>query len=246
VRQVHISIHDVSPAFEQEVKDALAITEAYGFTPALLVVPDYHGRAPLGPDGSYAESLRTLQKRGHEVYLHGLYHRCDDLAAGASAEVSRFFRQKVVSAGEAEFASIAPKEAALRLDQGLECLLGAGLTVSGFVAPAWSFMRWLPHLLATRNMAYTEDHLFIYDTKTRKRKPSLVLNYASRSTSRMLSTIAYCRAAWPLSHVLPTRIAIHPKDMRHKVLRRETERLLKLAKSMREASTADLLAHVAS
>ena len=44
---VHVSIHDVSPAWKDEVEAALAMCHGAGAKPALLVVPNYHARAPL-------------------------------------------------------------------------------------------------------------------------------------------------------------------------------------------------------
>jgi hypothetical protein len=38
--------------------------------------------------------------------------------------------------------------------------------------------------------------------------------------------VAFCRVAMPLAALAPTRIAIHPADMRFEVLRREIARLL--------------------
>jgi uncharacterized protein len=220
---IHVSLHDVSPAFETEVETALAICARYAIKPALLVVPNFHGEASLPDFPKFVDKLRRLVGDGHEVYLHGFLH---------SASSGSFFRQRVVSQGEAEFAELSPAEAARRLDAGLEMLRALQLPVSGFVAPAWSFQPWLPHLLGVRNIAYTEDHLNIYDCVRRARTTSLVFNYASRSRLRMASTVAFCRAAafaraWvpPVAN-LPARIALHPKDMRFRTLRRETHGLL--------------------
>ena len=47
---VHVSIHDVSPAWTDEVEAALALCRSMDVRPALLVVPDFHGRAPLLED----------------------------------------------------------------------------------------------------------------------------------------------------------------------------------------------------
>jgi len=72
---VHVSIHDVSPAWEREVDVALETAHAFSVKPALLVVPDFHGRAPLLEAPAFCDKLRALSREGHEVYLHGYYHR---------------------------------------------------------------------------------------------------------------------------------------------------------------------------
>jgi predicted deacetylase len=230
---VHVSIHDVSPAWEREVDVALDYCREHGVTPALLVVPDFHGRAKLSDHPEYCEKLRALQAVGHEIYLHGYYHR---------AEGGSFFRQKVVSAGEAEFAAVSEDEGRRRLDEGEQMLRDAGLSIKGFVAPAWSMPKWLLGLLGERGYSFTEDHLRIYDPAAKTSRASLVLNFASRTPGRLLSSAAWCRIARPARRFLPARIAIHPADMRFALLRSETESLLRWAMGDFVESGADLLA----
>ena len=78
---VHVSIHDVSPSCAHEVEAAIELCAAVGAFPALLVVPDFHGRSPLLGDPRFCERLRELQALGHEVYLHGLLHQSGDAYA---------------------------------------------------------------------------------------------------------------------------------------------------------------------
>jgi len=112
----------------------------------------------------------------------------------------------------------------------IERLIGAvrraGLTVDGFVPPAWSMPRWLVPMLAERGYRFTEDHTHIYDPQAGTSRPSVVLNFASRTPSRLLASVAYCRLARPLARALPARVAMHPADMRFALLRRETRSLL--------------------
>ncbi len=56
--RVHVSIHDVSPAWDAEVEHALALCAEHGIRPGLLVVPDFHARAPLAQSPRYAARLR--------------------------------------------------------------------------------------------------------------------------------------------------------------------------------------------
>ena len=105
-------------------------------------------------------------------------------------------------------------------------LAQAGLRIDGFVAPAWSMPTWLMPLLAERAYRFTEDHLRIYDPAAGRSRASVVLNWASRSPARLLSTVAWCRIAKHARALVPARIAIHPGDMRWRVLRGEIEHLL--------------------
>jgi predicted deacetylase len=235
---VHVSLHDVSPAWAREGDLAREMAHAHGGRPALLVVPDIHARAPLADHPEFCERLRSLQAEGHEIYLHGYYHRArtwaetsrNDSDAGIAARARHTFAQKVVSGGEAEFSDVSHDEALKRLDDGERVLREAGLSIRGFVAPAWSMPSWVLALLGERGYSFTEDHVRVYDPAAKRSRPSLVLNYASRTPSRLLSSVAWCRIARPARAVFPARIAIHPADMRYALLRSEIESLLTWAK----------------
>lgn len=222
---MHVSIHDVSPAFEREVEDALVLCRARGARPALLVVPDFHGQWPLAAHAPFCARLRELQAAGHEIYLHGFFHLSRP-RSGNAAGLRWWFAQKVVSGGEAEFSDVTQAEAAQRLDDGIAVLHAAGLRMDGFIAPAWSFSPWLLPLLAARGCRFSEDHTHVYDPAAQRKRASVVLNFASRTPLRLWSSVAYCRAATLAHPLLPARVALHPKDLHAPLLRRETERLL--------------------
>jgi predicted deacetylase len=233
---VHVSIHDVSPAWVDEVEAALALCSRHGMKPALLVVPNFHGGHALDRHPRFAERLRHLQAQGHEVFLHGYYHQArrhaDGLPHGQQGRPGRLgwlFAQHIVSGGEAEFRDVSRTEAAERLDAGHSLLTNLGLTMDGFVAPAWAMTPWLLPMLKERGFAFCEDHLRIYDLQRDVTRASVVLNYASRSPGRLLSTVAYCRVAKHARRFVPARIAIHPADMRFALLRHELESLLRWA-----------------
>jgi predicted deacetylase len=239
---VHVSIHDVSPAWTEEVDAALRMCAVIGAKPALLVVPDFHGRAPLLGDPRLCARLRDLQAAGHEVYLHGYRHESGGGMRTGQSRLRWLFAQHVVSAGEAEMVNVGPDEGRARIEQGEGVLRDAGLRIDGFVAPAWSMPRWLLPALAARGCRFTEDHLRVYDPAAGRSRATVVLNWASRSPVRMLSTVAWCRAAKHARALVPARIAIHPADMRFLLLRREIQRLLEWARGDVVERGADLLA----
>lgn len=241
---MHVSIHDVSPAWSAEVDLALSYCEDVGVRPALLVVPNFHARWPLAEHPEYAARLRSLQERGHEIYLHGFFHKAGLSAAapgedGKPAGLRRAFAQRVQSGGEAEMSDVSRAEAIRRLDDGERVLREAGLRIDGYVAPAWSMPAWLVPMLRERGYRFFEDHTHVYGA--RDRRASLVLNYASRTRGKLISSVAFCRLARPLRRVLPTRVAIHPADMKHALLRHEVRRLLSWARGDFVESGADLL-----
>jgi predicted deacetylase len=227
-KPVHVSIHDVSPVWCPEVEDCLALCAAAGAVPALLVVPNYHSRALLTDDPRLCARLRRLQADGHEIFLHGFEHRA---AAGPPAlrptvRLRRVLDQRVLSAGEAEFADLEQAEGLARIAEGYRVLEQAGLRVDGFVPPAWARPRWLLGALAARGCRFTEDHLRVYDPAAGKARATALFNWASRSSARLWATVAWCRLTLPARSLLPARIAIHPADVRVPLLRREIARAL--------------------
>jgi predicted deacetylase len=240
---VHVSIHDVSPASSRELEAALEICHAASVRPALLVVPDFHLRAPLLDDAPFCARLRELQGEGHEIYLHGYSHQSAPFYDGSSGNtrLDWLFAQRIASNGEAEMSDVSETEGARRIEQGHATLEKAGLKVDGFVAPAWSMPRWLLPRLAERGCRFTEDHWHVYDPAAHHRRWSLVLNWATRSPLRVASTVAWCRLARFGKSVLPARIAIHPGDMRFALVRREIAQTLNWARGDSVARGHDLL-----
>src|SRR5215472_15718890 len=243
---VHVSIHDVAPCFAAEVELALELCAAADVTPALLVVPNYHGESALLDDAGFCARLRELQGAGHEVYLHGFFHQsrpryeANGGGRGVVARARWLFAQRVVSGGEAEYSDVSPEEARARLDRGERVLQDAGLSITGFVAPAWSMPRWLLPNLAERGYRFAEDHTRVYDPARGRSRASVVLNWASRSPGRLASTVAYCRVAKLAKAFIPARVAIHPADIRFRVLRHEVMGMLAWAKGDVVARGADL------
>jgi predicted deacetylase len=225
---VHVSIHDVSPAWSDEVLCALALCAAAGARPALLVVPDFHGRSPLLGDAAFCERLRQLQAAGHEIYLHGLVHMAPPARVGPALRerIQWTLAQRAFSAGEAELAHLEEGEGHRRIAEGERVLRGAGLRIDGYVAPAWVMPGWLLPALSTRGIRYTEGRLRIYDVGSGRSRASLVMNWATRSGARLLASAAWCRLARPARPLLPMRIAIHPGDMRSRMVEREVRTTL--------------------
>jgi predicted deacetylase len=225
---VHVSIHDVSPACSDEFEAALALCAAVGSRPALLVVPNFHGRAHLLDDAPFCERLRGLQSEGHEIFLHGFLHQSHERydRARSGNRLAWLLAQRVVSRNEAEMSAATTDHGRTLVTDGETVLREAGLRIDGYVAPAWAMPKWLLAELSARGYRFAEDHLRIHDPAAGSSRASVVLNWASRSPLRLLSTLAWCRAAKHARAWLPARVAIHPSDMRYLVLRREIETVL--------------------
>ena len=227
--QVHVSLHDVSPAHATQVEAALELCHRFGAKPALLVVPNYHAQFPLGDHPDFVRLLVDLARAGHEIHLHGLLHQADaggPAGDGRPGRLGRLVAQRVVSAGEAEFSDLGRSAAAERLDEGARRLRSLGLEPRGFVPPAWSMPGWMLDLLRERGFRHTEDHLYVYDPVRGKKRGTLLINWATRSRGRLSATVAFGRLAWPAARIWPTRIAVHPSDLDHPRVAHEIARLL--------------------
>ncbi len=229
---VHVSIHDVSPRFASEVEYAVALCKARDVRPALLVVPNHHGVAPLDSHPAFVTRLHQLAELGSEILLHGHYHR-DRVepqpvrdAETPRATLGEWLRQSVLSDGEAEFGELDQHEAEQRLDAGLDLLTRLGLSPRGFVPPAWILPDHLLAALARRGVRYTEDHFGLVDPVSGRRRRSAVMNFATRTSLRLWSSVAYVRLARSLRSSVPLRIAIHPRDIRSPLALAEMVRLL--------------------
>lgn len=238
---VHVSIHDVSPASRALVDRALRLCDEYDARPSLLVVPHWHGTYALAGDPGLCRELRERQAAGHEIFLHGLLHRGTTLPrAGLVPGLRHALAQRVISSGEAEMAGIEEREGRERVLLGEEALRDLGLRVDGYVAPAWALPRWLLRVLAVRGYRYTEDHLRIHDPAGGRARASVVINWATRSRSRRIASIGWCRAVRPARALVPLRIAIHPNDLGDARVEREVRRALAWAAGDFVDRSADL------
>ena len=71
---------------------------------------------------------------------------------------------------------------------------------------------------------------------------NIVLNWASRTPGRLASSVLWCRAAKRARAMLPARVAIHPGDMLHPLLRHEVDVLLEWARGDLARTGRELLA----
>jgi len=177
------SIHDVGPGFMGEVDRLMDLLGRHlgGSLPALLVVPDHWGKAPVAGNAAFQQRLRDWHESGAEIFLHGWFHRDDAAHEGQLAH----FKARHVTAGEGEFLGLDRGEALRRMLAGrklLEDIIGAPL--AGFVAPAWLYGPGARSALAEAGFAIAEDHFRVWrpaDGTVLARGP--VITWASRSRS---------------------------------------------------------------
>lgn len=207
-----VAIHDVTPAHAEAVMLLYRLCTGRGITPALLVVPNWHGDWPLDAHPRFLNWLRARQDDGAELMLHG--HRHDEV--GLTRRWSHYVRAAGRTAREAEFLALGAVEASARIERGLELMLTVGLRPIGFVPPAWLGTADGQRAAATAGLWITEDERDVYflDRCVRVRSP--VVRWSARTAwrARVSAAVAWARRVTVSDHPV-VRVALHPRDLAH-------------------------------
>lgn len=230
--RVLVAIHDVTPAHADLVAAAWALCRAHGATPALFVVPDWHGRWPLEAYGGFVDWLRGRVAEGAEVLLHGLRHDEVGLARGWSDRVRAAGRTD----GEGEFLTLGRAAAGARIVAGLRRLRALGFDPMGFVPPAWLMRPGCLDAVAGAGLALAEDARAVYLVRTARpmlgpamralRAPAW--RWSARTPLRAWGSAAAAALRWwtrPGRHGL-VRVALHPGDLARAATRHSLDRTL--------------------
>jgi predicted deacetylase len=207
-----VSIHDVTPALAQNVHRLWGLCASHGLTPALLIVPNWHGRWALENHPDFVEWARDRANEGAELVLHGDTH--DEV--GLPRTLWDSCRAWGRTNREGEFLTLKPAAAGERLNRGIARLRAVGLEPTGFVAPAWLAREGTHRVAAAAGLAFTEDARFIYLLGTGRRVPSPVVRWSARTEllARGSALVAAGRWLMQRSSRFP-RIALHPGDLDH-------------------------------
>ena len=247
-RRLLASIHDVTPCHSRRLERLVPLVEERvgAGNYALLAVPDFHGQGGIDSDPAFAARLRGWADDGCEVFLHGYAHRDTARHAGALSRL----KASHLTAGEGEFLGLDQATASRLLIDGrnrVEDVIGR--PVAGFIAPAWLYGEAALRAIAELDFPIAEDHFRVWHPPSGRvlaRGP--VITYASRTPTRMLSSLLWSRiATWVLKPCSAIRLGVHPHDVDAPELLREIERALRaLSRTHRPSRYADLLAHPAS
>lgn len=218
-----ITIHDVTPALRPRVERLWTMCAAHGVVPGLLVIPDWHGIAPIEGDPSFLAWVRARAAEGAELFLHGERH--DEV--GLPRTWRDALRAAGRTAGEGEFLTLDHDAARARIDRGLARLRAAGLDPIGFVPPAW-LAKPDAHVAAREaGLAVSEDDATIYAHARGRAYASPVLRWSARGAFRSWASVAQARARWQLQRRAPVmRIALHPGDLASSSVERSIEKAL--------------------
>ena len=221
----NVSLHDITPAREQEARTLLSLCESCGITRGtLLVVPNFHGQYPLRQH-PLAQWLQTLARNGWEIALHGQEHLMSEPTRLTLLQrlIAHHYTDR-----EGEFFLLSGEDARRRLTQGLAMLKECGLQPSGFVAPAWLMSRETVQVLAQLPLSFATTLDRVYDLKNGRRRFAPVQAFSSRSPDRILASAVSGWLAGYLWKGLPfVRVALHPSDLASPLIMRTAERLLR-------------------
>lgn len=212
-----VSIHDVTPAHEIRVRSLWRLCRSMGVTPALSVVPNWHGRWPLERHPAFAHWLRDRVADGAEVFLHGERH--DE--RGMTRTVRDELRAFGMTAAEGEFLTLSGTEAERRIRRGLATLARCGIEPVGFVPPAWLAHRECSSAVSDCGLRFFEDVSSIHLSQRGTRLPSPVTRWSARHPWREAASRFVARTRFVLDrHSWLVRVALHPSDLASRTIQR--------------------------
>jgi len=214
-----VSIHDVTPALEASVRALWALCRDNGVTPALLVVPDWHGAWPLEAHPQFVLWLRACAAEGAEIFLHGERH--DEVG------LSRTWRDELRAIGrtakEGEFLTLDHAAATIRIARGLARFAVLGLQPIGFIPPAWLAHDSTHDVVRERGLHVSEDAGAVRVHRAAAAPLALrlaapALRWSGRTTLRAWGSRLTVAVRWYTLRRAPlVRLALHPQDLAHPI-----------------------------
>jgi uncharacterized protein len=187
-----VSIHDVTPALGAGVLRLWEMCAARGLSPALLVVPDWHGEWPLERHPGFVRWLLERASGGAEIVLHGERH------------------------SRGEFRTLDRAGARERIDRGLGSLRALGLEPAGFVPPAWLARDEGHGAARDAGLGFSEDARSVRLFPSGRRVPSPAVRWSARTPVRAWGSVVVARGRWLLQRrARCPRVAFHPQDYAH-------------------------------
>ena len=194
-----------------------ALCRKNGVTPALLVVPNWHGDWPLERYPAFMDFVRACARKGAEIILHGQRH--DEV--GLPRTWHDTWRALGRTNREGEFLTLGVDAARRRIDQGLHVLRDQQLEPRGFIPPAWLSREDTHRATREAGLAFSEDVSSIRLHVSGRRLPVPALRWSGRTALRALGSLAIAQSRWWRRADTPLmRIALHPQDLAHPITAR--------------------------
>ena len=212
-RHLLVSIHDVTPALERNVRTLWEMCRGQGVIPALLVVPDWHGEWPLGQFPAFIQWLRECAHAGAEIFLHGQRH--DEV--GLPRTPRDAWRAWGKTAREGEFLTLDEHAARERIDRGSRYSPDWGSSRSDSCLPPGSpVLPAIARLPVPGSDSARTTARFSRTTRHRCGASSPVVRWSSRTPIRAYGSTAVAALRWRAQRGAPhVRIALHPSDLDH-------------------------------
>lgn len=211
-----VSIHDVAPPNLPAVRQLWLLCRDAGVVPALLVVPDWHGGAPIERDPDFLGWLRGAASEGAEIILHGERH--DE--SGRPRALGDELRAAGRTAREGECLTLDRPELEALVARGLGRLRTLGFEARGFVPPAWLMRANARPGIFAAGLEFTEDEAAIYLASGR-RIASPALRWSTRTAFRALASVLVAEWRWRgQRRAAAVRLALHPADLSHPAVAR--------------------------
>ncbi len=209
-----VSIHDVTPALEAPVRRLWSLCREHGVTPALLVVPEWHGAWPLEASNAFMDWVRECAAQGAEIFLHGERH--DEIGS------PRAWRDELRAVGrtarEGEFLTLDHDAAQARIARGLARLTALGLSPMGFIPPAWLAREATHDVVRECGLLVSEDAGSVRVHASRTRVAAPALRWSGRTTLRAWGSRITAAVRWRMQRRTPyVRLALHPQDLAHPI-----------------------------
>lgn len=209
-----VSIHDVTPAWAPSTLALWNLCQEFGVTPALLVVPNWHGTWPLAQHAAFCHWLRRCASNDAEIFLHGERH--DEVGLQRSAVDG--LRALGRTAREGEFLTLDRARAGERIARGLQTLREQALSPIGFVPPAWLAREQTYTAVRDAGLTYSEDS---HGVRVHARNQTLAapaVRWSGRTTNRAHASAMVASLRWRVQRNQPlVRLALHPQDLEHPV-----------------------------
>lgn len=228
-----VSIHDVAPSTWPQCERLLeAVAEVAPLHVSLLLVPDYHGQGDDTPP-AYRDAIESCRAGGHELVLHGQVHLDEGPPPRNPLD---WWRRRVLTADEGEFATLSAAPAHARLMAGRQWFEQRNWPVEGFVAPAWLLGPGAWRALRVTPFRYTTTatHFHLLQPDLAIRMP--VITYSTRSALRRTASLVW-QGQRRLPAADPVQLALHPADAQYPAVLGQAQRLLETLIRSRLAMT---------
>jgi predicted deacetylase len=235
-KSVVVSLHDVSPLTWSTADTMIGELAACGITrTSLLVVPDHHHRGHFLNDAGFCEWLRRNVSEGHEAVIHGYFHLRD---RRANESLRDRLTTRIYTEDEGEFYDIEEDKAFALVTRAQEEFAQAGLSPSGFIAPAWLLSEGGERALKRAGIRYTTKLTNVSDLSSGETLATQSMVYSVRTSWRRVASLGWNAFLYARLQANPLlRIGIHPPDRSHPSIWGQILRCANSAATQREVVT---------